>query len=60
MKKFESQPKTEKIEKIRIPDEDIGEWTRVLRGEGFSNKDIDSMLSHLNKEYARQSIAGTG
>ncbi len=44
----------EKIEKIRIPDKDMPSWIEVLRNGGLDDEQIDEILAHLNKTYARQ------
>ncbi|KKT42311.1 MAG: hypothetical protein UW30_C0001G0036 [Candidatus Giovannonibacteria bacterium GW2011_GWA2_44_13b] len=41
------------IEKINIPDGDIPGWMKILREGGFSDKEIDAMLSRLNVAYAK-------
>ena len=40
------------IEKITIPDDDMVGWIKVLHEGGFSDEEIDSILSHLNSTYA--------
>ncbi|MDZ7611675.1 MAG: hypothetical protein U5L10_02835 [Candidatus Moranbacteria bacterium] len=42
----------EKIEKMRIPDEDAGNWINTLRESGFSQDEIDEAMVMLNDEYA--------
>lgn len=57
MKNFKEQPKIErKIDKARIPDEDVSGWMQTLREGGFSNEEIDLMLGGLNQEYAEQKL----
>ncbi len=46
-------PKGE-IEKVHIPDEDMIEWIKTLHEAGFSEEEMDSMLSHLNLSYAEK------
>ena len=44
-----------KIEKVRIPDEDIKGWFEVLsEGGDMSTEEINSILSHLNETYRNQ------
>jgi hypothetical protein len=44
-----------KIEKVRIPDENIKEWFEVLsEGGDMSTEEINSILSHLNETYRNQ------
>lgn len=45
------------IERVKIPDDDIPGWVQVLREGGFSNEEIDGMLSQLNIEYAKGAMA---
>lgn len=45
----------ERIEKIRIPDEDVGEWREVLHKAGLSFEQIDDFMIRLNKTYAEVS-----
>jgi len=42
---------SEKIERTRIPDEDMPNWIGALREGGLSDKEIDSVLARLNKTY---------
>lgn len=46
-------PGIEKITKITIPDEDMRGWIETLFKEGFKQEEIDLILGHLSKEYAR-------
>lgn len=41
------------IEKIKIPDKDVPGWMQALRKSGFSDEEIDVVLSRLNVEYAK-------
>ena len=44
-----------KIEKVRIPDEDIKGWFEVLsEGGDMSTEEINFILSHLNETYRNQ------
>ena len=44
-----------KIEKVRIPDENIKEWFEVLsEGGDMSTEEINSILSHLKETYRNQ------
>lgn len=36
---------------IKIPDDDMGGWIKVLREENFLNEEIDVFLSFLNETY---------
>ena len=40
-----------KIEKIRIPDDDMVGWMEFFRAENFSEKEIDRIFSKLNRTY---------
>lgn len=51
MEKFEKP--ADKIEKIRIPDEEVQEWMKTLREGGFTDEEMDFMLMRLNKTYAQ-------
>lgn len=42
-----------KIEKIRIPDEDVLNWIGALTKEGFSEEEIDNILINLNDTYKK-------
>lgn len=46
-----------KIEKIRIPDEDIINWHKTLHKENFSPKEIDLILKSANKTYREQKLS---
>ena len=39
------------IEKLKIPDDDMNGWINTLMEGGFSQGEIDSILSNLNKTY---------
>jgi hypothetical protein len=41
-------------EKASIPDSDMEGWISTLREAGFSDKELDSILSRLNRTYAEQ------
>ncbi len=53
MEKFEPKP-GEKIEKISIPDDDVINWMKTLRKEGFSKEEIDTIMSHANVTYRKK------
>jgi len=53
MKKEIFKP-TEKIEKVRVTDEDVLDWIKLLKAEGFSNEEIDNIMSGLNKTYRKK------
>lgn len=40
------------IERVRIPDDDAGNWLASLREGGFTDEEIDYIMSHLNQTYA--------
>lgn len=40
------------IERIKIPDDDMPGWINTLREGGFSDNEIDTILTNLNKTYA--------
>lgn len=42
----------ETIEKLSIPDEDMPGWIRTLHEGGFSQNEIDYILTGLNKTYS--------
>ncbi|OGE74289.1 MAG: hypothetical protein A3I07_04535 [Candidatus Doudnabacteria bacterium RIFCSPLOWO2_02_FULL_42_9] len=44
----------ERIEKIRIPDDDIPGWLNLLMEMGLDQREIDHILRELNKTYAEQ------
>lgn len=39
--------------KMNIPDENIQNWMQVLREGGFDDKEIDSILMHLNPTFRK-------
>lgn len=41
------------IERTKIPDRYVPSWMQTLREGGFSDEEIDVMLSRLNVEYAK-------
>ncbi len=41
------------IERVKISDKNIPDWMQTLRDGGFSDEEIDAMLSRLNVEYAK-------
>lgn len=43
----------ERIERIRIPDEDVPDWIKTLIQEGFSLQEVDNILINLNDNYGR-------
>lgn len=45
-----------KIEKISIPDDDVGGWIETLWKNNFTPEEIDEILIQNNDEYARQKI----
>jgi len=40
--------------KASVPDDDMLGWIEALHTNGFSQKEIDDIMSHLNKEYRDQ------
>lgn len=51
----------QKIEKARIPDEDVVEWIKTLMEDEdnpFSAEEIDRMMAKLNFEYGRMKASG--
>jgi DNA-binding transcriptional MerR regulator len=40
-----------KVEKIKIPDNDVLNWIKTLHEEGFSFEEIDLILKNLNETY---------
>lgn len=40
-----------KVEKIRIPDDDMTDWIKTLMEAGFSEEERENMLMRLNKTY---------
>ena len=42
---------SEKIERTRIPDEDVPNWIGALREGGLRDEEIDAVLARLNKIY---------
>lgn len=54
--KLECMPregKFEKIEKVRIPDEDMPGWIKTLREGGFTDEEMDLILTNLNPTYRK-------
>ena len=52
MSKFELRP-GEKVAGMRIPDEAAADWVKTLVESGFSNEEIDELMSRLNPNYAQ-------
>lgn len=50
---MKKEGKFEKIEKVRIPDEDMPEWIKTLREGGFSDEEMDLILENLNPTYRK-------
>lgn len=48
----ENMMPSEKMEKINVPDEDVPGWLQTLREGGFTDVEINSIMSHLNETYA--------
>ncbi len=46
------------IEKLTIPDEDVPGWMQTLREGGFTDTEIDSILSNLNSTYSHEKRKG--
>lgn len=40
-------------ERMSVPDDEVMPWMKTLRDNGFSDEEIDRMLTWLNAEYAR-------
>ena len=53
MKEKKEDFKYEDIVKTRIPNEEIGPWMQTLRDGGFTDREIDMILSNLNAEYRK-------
>lgn len=53
MKEEKEDFKYEDIVKTRIPNEEIGPWMQTLRDGGFTDKEIDMILSGLNVDYRK-------
>lgn len=51
MEKFD--PEQQEIGALSLPDEDMVGWINVLREAGFSEQEMDTMLSQLNETYAK-------
>ena len=41
------------IGRVRIPNEDMPNWIQTLREGGFTDEEIDIILSNLNVEYRK-------
>lgn len=52
----DGMPPWEKIEKLKVPDDDVPDWMQTLHESGFSSDEIDAMMRHLNDEYATQKL----
>ena len=48
---FPGKKSNERIEKISIPDDDMVGWIETLRSGNYSEKEIDGILSKLNRPY---------
>lgn len=40
------------VEKIRIPDDDLENWEKVLRENNFTEEEVVRILSGLNENYS--------
>jgi hypothetical protein len=47
-----------KVERIKIPDEDVPGWMKALREGGLTDKEIDGLLGRTNKTYRKALSAG--
>ena len=47
----------QEIGKARISDEDMVKWINTLKEAGFSESELDDMMSNLNFEYGRQKMS---
>lgn len=43
------------IENLKVIDQDVPGWIKILRENGLSAAEIDEMLSRLNVEYSKAS-----
>ena len=50
-----SEKNIERIERIRVPDDDVPGWLKTLQDGGFTEEEIQGIMSHLNKAYAESS-----
>ena len=50
---MEKERKFGKIEKVRIPDEDMPSWIETLRKGGFNDEEMDLILENLNPTYRK-------
>ncbi|HTL39293.1 MAG TPA: hypothetical protein VL306_00560 [Methylomirabilota bacterium] len=41
------------IIRMNVPDEEVPSWLQTLQETGFSQEEIDKIMSNLNTEYAR-------
>ena len=44
------------IEGVTIPDEDVRDWIRTLKENGFSKEEIKMLLNDTDPEYAEQNL----
>jgi len=58
IEKINKASKVEKIQKITIPDDDMSDWIKTLYAGGFTDAEIDSILSHLNATYVGKKREG--
>jgi len=47
------EEKIPKIDSITIPDYDVENWIKDLMAAGFDQEEIDLIMTHNNKTYAR-------
>lgn len=45
---------TERITGLKIPDEDAQNWIDVFRNAGFSNEQVDEIMTRLNDTYMQR------
>ncbi len=50
-RKFESMDQPGHITKANVPDDDMPSWINTLKEGGFSDEEMDYLLSYLNKTY---------
>ena len=55
MSKIERLRQKEEIIKMRVPNENVSEWMETLRKGGFTDEEINMIMSSLNKEYMKAS-----
>ena len=56
MAKEEHFPDEGRIDRFKVPDDDMQNWVEVFRQAGFSQEQVDDILIRLNDTYAAKKL----